>query len=208
MSEITHWDERYQKGEIPWDTGQPSSELLRVLVEEQIEPCPALELGCGTGTNAVWLAKQGFTVTAVDVSPRALAQARTRAEAAGVPLHLLAADLTAAPALGGPYRFFFDRGCYHAVRRVQLAGYLRALEAATRPGTLGLVLAGNAREPHEPGPPVVSAEEVRAELGRVFEIVRLREFHFDPAPGVPVRFLGWSCLLRRPGPGERTERVV
>jgi hypothetical protein len=62
---------------------------------------------------------------------------------------------------------------------------------------VGLVLTGNAREPHEPGPPVVSADEIRAELGRLFAVVRLREFRFDTPPGTTESILGWSCLLRK-----------
>src|SRR4051812_46279454 len=84
MSDITRWDERYEKGETPWDTGRPSSELLRVLAEESVTPDRAVELGCGTGANAVWLAQQGFDVTALDLSPLAVEQGRQRARAAGV----------------------------------------------------------------------------------------------------------------------------
>jgi hypothetical protein len=60
-----------------------------------------------------------------------------------------------------------------------------------------LILTGNARERHDPGPPVVSEQEIRAELGNVFTIERLHEFRFDEVAGQGVRFLGWSCFLRR-----------
>lgn len=197
MSENIRWDERYRAGDMPWDTGKPSAELVRVVAEERIAPGSALELGCGTGTNAVWLAQQGFTVTAVDISPLALDKARQRAAAAGVSVRFLEADLLSTPDLGGPFAFVFDRGCYHVVRRLDVRPYLVTLRQATLPGTAALVLTGNAREPHSPGPPVVTEEEIRTELGQLFEIVRLREFRFDEAEAVGVRFLGWSCLLRR-----------
>jgi hypothetical protein len=64
-------------------------------------------------------------------------------------------------------------------------------------GARGLVLAGNAREPHDPGPPVVTEEEIREELGEAFAILDLHEFLFDEAPGVTERFLGWSCLVEK-----------
>jgi hypothetical protein len=80
---------------------------------------------------------------------------------------------------------------------VNVAKFLESLERTTQPGALGLILTGNAKEPHDPGPPVVSEEELRSELGRLFEIVRLREFRFDQVEKVGVRFLGWSCLVRR-----------
>jgi methyl halide transferase len=197
MSDLEHWEERYRAGQAPWDTGRPSSELERTVAEERIAPCRAFELGCGTGANAVWLAQQGFDVTAVDISPLAIERARQRAAAAGVNVRFLQADVLNLPDLGAPCRFYFDRGCYHVVRRENADGFVQALERITEPGTVGLILTGNAREPHDPGPPVVDEATIRRELGRVFDIVRLREFRFDVTPGVDVAFLGWSCLLRR-----------
>jgi SAM-dependent methyltransferase len=194
MPDPVHWDERYSKGDTPWDTGQPSSELQRVLTEDQIGPCAALEIGCGTGANAVYLAQQRFQVNAVDVSPLAVAAARGRATAAGVEIRFVVGDVLECPELVGPFAFFFERGVYHHMRTVDLQGYLRVLERILRPGALGLVLAGNARLPRT-GPPVVAEEEIRRELGSLFEIVRLREFYFDADDS--GRPLGWSCLLKR-----------
>ena len=74
MPEQRSWNERYQSGDAPWDTGYPSTELIRTVKEEGIQPGRVIELGCGTGTNSIWLAQQGFEVTAVDISPLALEQ--------------------------------------------------------------------------------------------------------------------------------------
>jgi SAM-dependent methyltransferase len=198
MSDRIHWDDRYRTGDIPWDTGRPSSELVRVVGEEDIRRGPAVELGCGTGANVVWLAGQGFAVSGVDISPLAVARARQRAAGAGVVVRLVEADvLDPQVQIGGGYEFFFDRGCYHVVRRMSAERYVDLLQSITTPGAVGLVLTGNAHEPHKPGPPVVTEEEIRAELGRHFTIVRLREFRFDPVAGTAFEPLGWSCLLRK-----------
>jgi SAM-dependent methyltransferase len=197
MADTAHWDERYRKGEAPWDTGYPSTELQRVVAEEQWPPGRILELGCGTGVNAVWLAQQGFDVTALDLSPLAIGRARQRAAEASVTVRFVEGDVLNPPDLGAPFAWLFDRGCYHVVRREDVEGYLRTLERFTKPGSQGLVLTGNAREKHEPGPPVVSEEAIRGELGRSFEIVWLREFRFDQPTGLPGRPLAWSCRLRR-----------
>jgi SAM-dependent methyltransferase len=202
MSDLPRWEERYAKGDTPWETGQPSSELKRVVTEIPIRPCRALELGCGTGASAVWLAQQGFDVTGLDLSTLAVERARRRADEAGASVRFLVADvLNPPPELVGPFDFFFDRGCYHVVRRENAAAYLETLRRLTGLGTLGLVLAGNAREPHEPGPQVVSEEQIRNELGSLFDILALREFRFDQVETVGTRFLGWSCLLRRRADG-------
>lgn len=196
-TDAEQWDQRYRQGETPWDSGRPSSELLRVAAEQVIAPCRAIELGCGTGTNSVWLAQQGFEVTGVDISPLAIASAKEKAETAGVSVRFLIGDILKLPDLAPPFGFFFDRGCYHAVRRTDAAGYVNTLQRITVPDAVGLILTGNAREPHDPGPPVVNEEEIRRELGQAFDIVRLREFRFDSSPKMNENFLGWSSLLRK-----------
>ena len=66
----------------------------------------------------------------------------------------------------------------------------------TRPGTVYLSLSGNANEQTEQGPPRVTEEEIRAELGGVFEVQQLRAFRFEDPGGVDGP-LGWSCLMVR-----------
>ncbi|MCI0358203.1 MAG: class I SAM-dependent methyltransferase [Planctomycetaceae bacterium] len=195
------WSMHYQSGVPPWETGQPSSELRRVIAEEKIQPCRIIELGCGSGINAVWLAQQGFDVTALDVTPLAIEKAQKRAQAAGVAVKFVLADVLDLRESFEPFPFFFDRGCYHAVRDLNVQGYLRTLAQVTAPGSLGLILTGNAREPSPPGqgPPVVSDEQLHSELEPLLKIVRLREFRFDTNEEMGASPLAWSCLLRRAG---------
>lgn len=110
-----------------------------------------------------------------------------------------AADVTALPELGPPFPFFFDRGCYHAVRRANAHGYLRELDRVTAPGAIGIVLTGNANEERKPGPPVVDEATLRAELGVAFAIVSLEAFRFDQEEADGHRHLGWSVVIRKFG---------
>lgn len=200
--EVRDWNERYATKNTPWDSGRPSEELKRVLSEHAIKPCDMLELGCGTGTNAVYLAQEGFRVTAMDIVPLALEQARKRAAAAaGVSVNFQQADILAPLNWGRTFPFIFDRGVYHCLRRLDLSQFLRNLEQATASGSLYLVLTGNANDPADPerGPPRVQADELCSELGTLFELIQLREFHFDGVviDGQEVTPLGWSALMRR-----------
>ena len=200
------WNDRYATGHTPWDSGTPSNEMQSVVTEHPITPRRTLEIGCGTGTNAVWLAQQGFDMTAVDLVPLAIERAVARAKAAGVKVDFRAVNLldpAAAESLaaGGPYPFVFDRGVYHCLRGENLAGFLNMIKRLTGPGTLYLLLAGNTNDPQPPdqGPPRVKPEEMLAELGPLFELVQLREFKFDGVriDGVDLSPLGWSALWRR-----------
>jgi SAM-dependent methyltransferase len=195
--EESRWDNRYRDSDTPWDTGTPSTDLQKSLTEVGLAPTRALELGCGTGTNAVWLAQQGFDCTAIDLSPRAIDRAHARAAAAGVQVRFIQADLRNLPDLGEPFGFLFDRGCYHAVRRIDVKPYLAALERWLAPGAQGLVIAGKPRPDGGQGPPVVTEDELRQELGKAVEIVRLRDFWLDEAPGSNEKWQAWSCWVRK-----------
>ena len=113
---------RYAKGETPWDTGRPSAELLRALESGKLKGQTALELGCGTGRNAVLLAQWGFQVAALDVVPQAIESARERSRDAGVAVEFRVADALKDD-LGGPYDVLFDRGVYHVLRLIDLNSF-------------------------------------------------------------------------------------
>ena len=196
MSVFEHWNQRYLDGNTPWDSGLVSKELIRVVKESQIAPCRALELGCGTGTNAVWLAEQGFAVTAVDCSEHAIDAARRKAEASGVDVDFLCEDVCELALSGKPFPFVFDRGCYHCARRDNREGILQVLQRVTGADSTYLVLTGNANEVRDHGPPGLFEDDVRNELGELFDVEFIRAFHFEDPGGIRGP-LGWSCLLRR-----------
>jgi SAM-dependent methyltransferase len=194
--ECPEWNHRYVTGDTPWDSGIRSRELARVLEEAAIGPCRAVELGCGTGTNAIFLAQKGFEVTALDLSPRALEQAMRRAEEAGVEIDFMQADLCRFDMALEPFDFVFDRGCYHCARKIDLPGFLKTVSNLTRPKSKWLTLTGNANEQTEQGPPKLHEHEVRADLGALFDFNFVREIRFEDKGGVDGP-LGWSCLMTR-----------
>lgn len=194
------WDAPYRNNNRPgWDTGYPSTELTKAVNEGEVKPGRAIELGCGTGSNAIYLAQQGFDVTAVDVSPTALERAEEKAQQAGVKIRFLLADVLKLPDLE-PFDFIFDRGCYHGVRRSHAAGYVEAVTRLSKPGTRLLIVAGNANESRQSGPPRVKEEELRGDLQPGFNFVRLRETRFDSAAEPASGALAWSALLERKTP--------
>ena len=196
---VPDWDAVYRMGTPPWESGVPAPELVGLVEDGTIKPCRALEIGCGSGTDAVYLAKRRFEVTAVESSPIALERARARAEREDALLRLVLDDVFDFTKDSGPVDFIYDRGFYHFVRHANLDLLLDMLWRITRPGSMCLVLAGNSDERTEDGPPRVSESDIRNELGRLFDFLHLKPFRFES----PVRkqgYLGWSCLMRRPGP--------
>ncbi len=201
--EVPDWESAYRETTPPWETGTPSGELMRMVERGILKPATALELGCGTGANAVCLARRRFEVTAVDSSPTAIERARTRAEQTGALLRIVLADVFEFAETAGTFDLVFDAGFYHFARHLDLSRFLDLLWRVTHPGSYYFTLAGATGELAEGGPPQVSEEEIRSELGRLFECVELRPFRFE-SPRRKEGYLGWSCLMRRPVLGRST----
>jgi len=195
--QMPDWDAMYRLGTPPWESGIPSGELIRVLDEGVVTPGTALELGCGTGADALCLARRGFEVTAVDSSPTALERARVRAHREDILVHFVLDDVFEFARTAGQFDLVYDAGFYHSIRRVDLDRLLDLLWRVTHPGSYYLALVGSSRERAAGGPPRVSKRQICDELGRLFDFMHLRPFRFE-SPRRQNGYLGWSCLMRRP----------
>jgi SAM-dependent methyltransferase len=134
----------YRVGFTPWDTGQVPSELSALIEGPGALPTGrALDIGCGTGTQAVYMARSGWEVTAVDAVPRPLSQARARADAAGVNVDWILADAARLHKLGltTGFTLFFDRGCFHGLDDSQRGAYAAGVDGLAAPGATLLMWA-------------------------------------------------------------------
>ena len=195
-----NWDERYAEGDLPWDTGRHDRNLERIVQQRPIAPCRTLELGCGTGSNAVWLARQGFDVFGIDLSPLAVERACERSRQAGVTADFLASDVFQADVAVDAYSFAFDRGCFHSfpdsAQRDQFVAWVHQRLAD---GGLWFSLIGSKDSPpREMGPPMLSAREVLMHVEPYFEVLSLTATHFDSEQSLPPA--AWACLMRKRNP--------
>jgi SAM-dependent methyltransferase len=139
----------YLLGLTVWDRGVPTSDLVELV--EGASPSPpgrALDIGCGTGTDSIYLAEHGWDVTGVDMVPRALAIARRKAAAAGVTPRFVEGDVTRLRdfGVGGGYALLLDFGCFHTIPPDQRDAYVESVSEAAAPGST-LLLFGFARPP-------------------------------------------------------------
>jgi SAM-dependent methyltransferase len=116
----------------PWDTGISPPELMEHIANHP--PGRALDLGCGTGTNALTLAQHGWQVTGVDFIPSAIQQARRKALQAGIVVDFRLDDVTRLSGINGPFDLALDMGCYHSLAPAGRPAYLRNLERLLAPG--------------------------------------------------------------------------
>jgi SAM-dependent methyltransferase len=153
-------------------------------------------LGCGSGTNAIYLADKGFEVTGVDVAPTALAIAAEKARKAGVKVNWMVADVVALPKLE-PFDLVFDRGCYHHICQYNSAGYVETLRRLSHRGTRVLILAGSPGDGRRGGPPRVEEKTIRNDFSALFEFEWLRGIRFDRRDANAKGASAWSIHLRR-----------
>lgn len=191
------WNEHYAEGFLPWDSDEPAPELVAAVESGAIAPGRALEVGCGTGTNAVWLVRRGFDVVAVDIAPLAIERARAKADEAGVEIRFAVHDFLAAPPEGPPFDLVFDRGVLHTFDEHEArARFARHVGRSLADGGQWLTLAGSTEGgPRETGPPRRSARDLMNAIEPELEVVDLHAFRFEA--GSPVPAMAWAVRARR-----------
>jgi SAM-dependent methyltransferase len=131
--------DRYASGDVPWDEPLPPPEVLNLI--PTLQPGRALDLGCGYGRAAIYMASLGWQVDAVDFIPEAIEEAARRASQAGVDVKFHVAEVTSLEFLSGPYDFALDVGCGHALDKLELCQYREQLHRLLRPGGIFLLFA-------------------------------------------------------------------
>jgi SAM-dependent methyltransferase len=159
----------YLVGKVPWDSGVPAPELVEVVTgPAAARPGRALDLGCGSGTNAVYLSQRGWDATGVDLVAGAIERARRRAAAASVSPRLIRGDVTrlAGLDLEPGFDLLFDLGCYHGIDSERRDSYAAAVTRLASPGALfllyGFAPGAWGRGPFHTG---VTAAELRSRFG-------------------------------------------
>ena len=150
----------------PWDTKAPKENVI-AWQDAGLVHGDVLDIGCGLGDNAIYLAGHGHPVTGLDISPTALITAERRALDAGVPVRFAVADATTLDGYTEAFDTVVDSGCYHCLDDDGRARYAVAVHRATRPGgTLLLSAFSDANAAGGDWPrPMVDEQTLRRTLG-------------------------------------------
>lgn len=166
----------YLRGRTPWDTGISPPELVETVEgPEALAPGRALDLGCGTGTNSLYLARHCWQATGVDFVAAAVARAEAKRKRAGNlrgSVRFLRGDVTNLDALGlgEPFNLLFDLGCFHGLPVERRTDYAAGTARYAAPGARYLLYAFDHIEGARPRG--VSSDEVRELFGPAFTVER------------------------------------
>jgi SAM-dependent methyltransferase len=160
-------------GRAPWEMGGPRPDLVKLVENGTLHPSPAIDLGCGTGDNVIYLARHGFSSIGVDISALAINQARVKAHDAGVQARFLVGDVTEFAEMGGPFDLVLDYGCLGCILGTPARKrYVQSLLRLTRAGSIYILL-NFTRSPDaffNLIPNVLSSGEAERLLGSHFEV--------------------------------------
>ena len=129
----------YRYSKAPWDIGA-RSELIELVNNNIIAPVRAIYLGCGTGSNAIFLAQHRFDVTGVDFARSAIAKAREKAKSAGVDVNFVVDDLTDLSKNEGSFDILVDYGVFYDLSPEDHLKYVKTVLSVSHSGTKFLLL--------------------------------------------------------------------
>jgi SAM-dependent methyltransferase len=187
------WEKVYADKATPWDVGKPDRELAKLVRKGVLRPCKVLELGCGNGNDAVFLARLGFDVTAVDISEKAVQESRKRAEKSRVKVRFLVADVADLRTIKEKFDFVLDRCCFHFLPKEKRAGYFRNLRRLLKTGSYLFLVVSSKRDPVK-GPYGFSKQEIIQLFGTDFNLLSMKLVTLQEHVLKPRTYI---CLMQR-----------
>jgi len=188
-----NWEKVYESKATPWDVEQAEDVLVKLINSNFIKPCRVLEIGCGAGNDAIFMAKKGFDVTAIDISKRAIEEAKNRAEKAGFHCKFLAEDITELKSVSGEFDFVYDRACFHFIPKEKREKYIQAVKKLlVKNGYFALIV--SSEKDAVKGPYQFSKDDIKQLFGKDFDILEIKLITLQQHKEKPTPYF---CLMKR-----------
>lgn len=176
---------------IPWDLGKPYRQLTEFVRKNK--QCSALDVGCGTGTDAIFLAQNGFDVTGIDISKAAIKRAEKKAEQSGVEVKFIVGDVFNIPFEDESFEFVNDNGCFHLLDKRRWRRFLAEVHRVMKMGGKYLLKCFSDKEPPNSKIPYrLSEKEIRKYFSNLFDIQYIKSVKIGGKHG---NHQGHSCLM-------------
>ncbi|HPZ06658.1 MAG TPA: class I SAM-dependent methyltransferase [Candidatus Eremiobacteraeota bacterium] len=126
---IEDWNGIYKKvrGNPPWESGQEEEILVSLVASFQTKKVVILDIGCGQGTDLIYLTEKGFKTIGLDISSYAIKKAMVRGEEKNLKLNLFQGDVLNLPFSNYSFDFINDRGCFHHIKKEERINYCQEI---------------------------------------------------------------------------------
>ncbi len=186
------------RGTPPWDIGRPQREFVKLANVGKVKG-DVIDVGCGTGENAMFYASRGHKVLGVDSSPLAIAKAKAKADQRRSTAEFVVADALDLPSLKRTFHTAVDSGLFHVFSDSERAVFARSLRGILVPGGKYFMLCFSDREPADwGGPRRVSREEIRHTFSHGWRVDSIRPARFE-AYQLGLGGHAWLSSLTRVG---------
>ena len=184
------------RGTPPWDIGRPQREFVRLADEEKVGG-DVIDLGCGTGENAIMLASRGNRVLGIDAAPLAIEKARHKAKERGSTAEFMVADALDLESVGRHFDSATDCGLFHTFSDEEREIFSKSLWNVLRPAGRYFMLCFSDREPADwGGPRRVSRDEIRQTFRLGWKVDSIKPAKFE-ASHLGEGGHAWLASLKR-----------
>lgn len=142
-SDYEEWDQiyrRYPLEALPWELSRPRKVLVELVEKGLIKKGNALDICCGAGTNALYLAEKGFQVTGIDISSKAVEYAKEKARKTSARAQFQVQNFLKLPFKDEEFDFVFDMGCFHHVKVKDRNTFIRGVHRVLKKGGFYLMV--------------------------------------------------------------------
>ena len=186
----------YLEGAPPWDIGRAQPEIVRLAAAGRIAG-HVIDIGCGTGENALYLATRGLDVVGVDSSPEAIRQAQEKAAVRGAAITFEVADVLELDDYVERFDTATDSGVFHVFDDDDRPRYARSVRHALRPGARLFLVCFSEHEPGDWGPRRVTQRELRETFVDGGRVESIDAAHFVTSLDDNPRVEAWLAAMTR-----------
>ena len=167
------------RGSPPWDIGRPQAEFVKIARNHELRG-KVLDIGCGTGENAMYFASLGLEVSGLDAAPLAIQKAKRKALERGVKVKFTLGDALHLERLKQEFDTITDCGLFHTFSDEERGIFVRSLKTALNESGTYLMLCFSDKEPADwGGPRRISKGEIAKTFGSGWKINYIREARFS-----------------------------
>jgi 2-polyprenyl-3-methyl-5-hydroxy-6-metoxy-1,4-benzoquinol methylase len=196
-SNYREWDKIYREyplNTLGWELGKPRPIIIKFIQEKMITKGKILDICCGVGTNSIYLAKNGFSVYAIDISPTAIQCAQKEAKKSNVRIDFIISNFVALSFINEVFDFVFDMGCFHHVTLNDRIDFIKGINRVLKKNAYYIVTCFSYK--NGPSWNHFTKEQLIQIFSKFFLILKIN--HYPSIEGDGIKRFFYTLLMKKP----------